>query len=290
MTLTYTDTYATIKKPSGLKYTDLCIYVDKHMNEFKKEPEERDQKTVETIYNYLWLVGNAIARKKAWFKNNFEYDEYALRLTDRVLKAIENSYYHAGMLNKKGKEIIPIKSCLNYMKAVMFPVKVEFLNSYYLTDMLGAAKRGKRYLKGFVSAQNAEKQKNLRELHMGVIDKHDYADAVNKINIEIDNVLKSIYIISYDAKLYSTIKNSVLLTLIQNIRANYYKKTKPKTALYWGNLSKDPELKMLVNNCVKRVLKHLKGIILDLISPIDEQFADKIASAEYFDQIDDEEY
>jgi hypothetical protein len=78
-----------------------------------------------TIYNYLWLLVKALAIKKCMFKNFEDYDMYAFYSANRLFLALRKNQLNQGK-TIKGKQIRPIKSCLNYTKALLYPMKIEY--------------------------------------------------------------------------------------------------------------------------------------------------------------------
>ena len=41
------------KKPAGMKYTEMCIYIDNHIIDIVNPGENPEIE--DTVYNYLWL-------------------------------------------------------------------------------------------------------------------------------------------------------------------------------------------------------------------------------------------
>ena len=115
-------------KPSDQKYTDLCIYIDKHIPDIADEGAHPDIE--DRVYNNLWLVVKALAIKKCLFNSFQDYDSYAFYAANRLYFALRKNYQNQGK-TIKGKEIRPIKSCLNYMKALMYPMKIEYQRETY---------------------------------------------------------------------------------------------------------------------------------------------------------------
>ena len=111
------------KKPQNLKYTDLCMYIDENVPKIV-EPGEYPEIEA-TIYNYLWLLVKALAIKKCMFKKFEDYDGYAFYSATRLFLALRKNYLNQGKVIK-GKQIRPIKSCLNYTKALLYPMKIEY--------------------------------------------------------------------------------------------------------------------------------------------------------------------
>ena len=71
-----------------------------------------------------------MAIKKRLFQNFEDYDGYSFYAASRLFFAIRKNYQNQGKVIK-GKKIRPIKSCLNYMKALMYPMKVEYQNEAF---------------------------------------------------------------------------------------------------------------------------------------------------------------
>ena len=111
------------KKPAELKYTDLCIYIDENVPKIINPGEYPEIEN--TIYNYLWLLVKALAIKKCMFTDFKDYDTYAFYAANRLFFALRKNQVNQGK-TIKGKLIRPIKSCLNYTKALLYPMKIEY--------------------------------------------------------------------------------------------------------------------------------------------------------------------
>ena len=111
------------KKPTGMRYTEMCQYIDANVPKLVNPGEYPDIES--TIYNYLWLLVKALAIKKCMFKKFEDYDGYAFYAATRLFLALRKNYLNQGKIIK-GKQIKPIKSCLNYTKALLYPMKIEY--------------------------------------------------------------------------------------------------------------------------------------------------------------------
>lgn len=111
------------KKPANLKYTDLCIFIDENVSKILNPGENPELEN--TIYNYLWLLVKALAIKKRMFTDFQDYDRYAFYAANRLFFALRKNLINQGK-TIKGKQIKPIKSCLNYTKALLYPMKIEY--------------------------------------------------------------------------------------------------------------------------------------------------------------------
>lgn len=111
------------KKPNGMKYTTMCQYIDENVPKIMNPGEHPDIEN--TVYNYLWLLVKALAIKKCMFKDFQDYDMYAFYSANRLFLALRKNQLNQGKVIK-GKLIRPIKSCLNYTKALLYPMKIEY--------------------------------------------------------------------------------------------------------------------------------------------------------------------
>lgn len=111
------------KKPSDMKYTDMCMFIDANVPKIINPGEFPDIEN--TIYNYLWLLVKALAIKKCMFTDFQDYDMYAFYAANRLFFALRKNQLNQGKVIK-GKLIRPIKSCLNYTKALLYPMKIEY--------------------------------------------------------------------------------------------------------------------------------------------------------------------
>jgi hypothetical protein len=101
----------------------MCIFIDENVPNIVNPGEHPDLEN--TIYNYLWLLVKALAIKKCMFKNFEDYDLYSFYAATRLFTALRKNQLNQGKVIK-GKLIRPIKSCLNYTKALLYPMKIEF--------------------------------------------------------------------------------------------------------------------------------------------------------------------
>ena len=111
------------KKPADMKYTDMCQFIDANVPKIVNPGENPDLENI--IYNYLWLLVKALAIKKCMFKNFEDYDMYSFYAATRLFTALRKNQLNQGKVIK-GKLIRPIKSCLNYTKALLYPMKIEY--------------------------------------------------------------------------------------------------------------------------------------------------------------------
>ena len=122
----------TFNKQKGMKYTDMCIYIEKNMPLVinKGEYPEVEGK----IFQYMYHIIYALSCKKCYFKRFEDYDNFALYVAADLYVNMRNRYINAGKI-VRGKEIKPVKSVLNYIKAILFPMRVNYQNQYFASEM-----------------------------------------------------------------------------------------------------------------------------------------------------------
>ena len=101
----------------------MCQFIDENVSKIVTPGEDPELENL--IYNYLWLIVKALAIKKRMFTNFEDYDGYAFYSATRLFFALRKNQLNQGLVIK-GKLIRPIKSCLNYTKALLYPMKIEY--------------------------------------------------------------------------------------------------------------------------------------------------------------------
>ena len=96
----------TYKRNPNVSFTDMCIYIDKHIYQ--------DNPDVEKCYEYMYHIFYSLAVKGRFFNSAKDYDEYALYGATRLF------------LRYQKRNLNVIKSVLNYVKRILYPTKVEY--------------------------------------------------------------------------------------------------------------------------------------------------------------------
>ena len=107
------------KKPEGLKYTDMCIYIDNTIyKEYLSEEEES------LIYQYIYHVCYVLACKAKYFRDFKDYNEFALFAAGKVYLRLvdERQFLEQG----DSKKLEKVKSVLNYIKITLYGMKVDY--------------------------------------------------------------------------------------------------------------------------------------------------------------------
>ena len=113
-------------KPN-IKYSEMAIFVDEKVN----SGEQISETDLELIFIYLYHLTRMLAYKNHYFNKTEYYDDFSLMMAaDMMNRLIYNPKLN--QLDENGKpKITPIKSCLNYLKAILYGRKVLFEQKYY---------------------------------------------------------------------------------------------------------------------------------------------------------------
>lgn len=123
-------------KPKNMKYTDLCIYIDKTVYERDEHNNptglrEMSDPEITTVYNYLYALIYALAMKKRLMNSKEEYEMFCLDTATNVFLRLrkENQDYSGEASRNKC-----IKSILNYVKFVLPKMAITWKdNNYFQT-------------------------------------------------------------------------------------------------------------------------------------------------------------
>jgi hypothetical protein len=226
------------KKPSNMRYTELCVFIDENVPKIVNPGENPELEN--TIYNYLWLLVKALAIKKCMFKNFEDYDMYAFYSATRLFIALRKNQLNQGKVIK-GKLIRPIKSCLNYTKALLYPMKIEYQRESfrevieeefvstkfdalaYKEQLKNQARNNSEVtqtFKGYVQDTINQSGKLLED----ILQKSPFNSSTPEYkNLKISILLTSIQILKTKKKLYVAPAQSVVLWHLPKSMANYTK-------------------------------------------------------------------
>ena len=226
------------KKPSSMKYTDMCVFIDENVPKIVNPGENPELEN--TIYNYLWLLVKALAIKKCMFKNFEDYDMYSFYAATRLFTALRKNQLNQGKVIK-GKLIRPIKSCLNYTKALLYPMKIEYQRESFrevieeefvstkfdaiayheqLKDQVRENSRVTQTFKNYIYDAVMQSDRLLDE----ILQKSPFNSATPEYkNLKISILLTSNQILKNKKKLNASAVQSVILWHLPKSMANYTK-------------------------------------------------------------------
>lgn len=229
------------KKPNDLKYTDLCIYIDENVPKIINPGEFPEIEN--TIYNYLWLLVKALAIKKCMFTDFQDYDMYAFYSANRLFFALRKNQLNQGK-TIKGKLIRPIKSCLNYTKALLYPMKIE-----YQRESFREVIEEEFVSKKFDAFAYKEQLKGQARLSAGISRqfKAYLLETLSQHGTILDEVLERSPF-TKDTPEYQNLKLSILLTSLHILKTKKKLDPSPQSVILW-------HLPKSMSNYTKMLLK-----------------------------------
>jgi hypothetical protein len=214
------------KKPANMKYTEMCMYIDENVPKIINPGEHPDIEN--TIYNYLWLLVKALAIKKCMFTDFQDYDMYAFYAANRLFFALRKNQLNQGK-TIKGKLIRPIKSCLNYTKALLYPMKIEYQRESF-REVIEEEFVSKKF---DAFAYKEQLKSNARDA-AGVTQqfKEHVKEALSQNSKFLDEVLQRSPFNSSTPE-YQNLKISILLTSIQILKTKKKLDATPQSVILW---------------------------------------------------------
>ena len=104
-----------------LKYTDMCIYIDNHIYTEDYDPDK--------VFYYLWRLFYALSKKKKFFYSNTDYEDYSYYCACHLyFRLVDDRQF---LEENNPKKLSKIKSVLNYIKRIMYPLKVNYCKDKY---------------------------------------------------------------------------------------------------------------------------------------------------------------
>lgn len=113
----------TYTKPHDVSYTDMCIYIDENIY--------NDSFDETTVYQYLYHIIIMLAKQAQLFNRHHYYDAFALYGANRVYFRLTNKKQWQLNEDNTGYKMQRIKSVLNYIKNILYHLKVDFEQEEY---------------------------------------------------------------------------------------------------------------------------------------------------------------
>ena len=222
-----------MKKKPKVRYVDMCIYIDEHVYE-----KDHD---IEKIFNYLQSLFYALAFKKKFFTSKKEYENYSLYGATCVYMRLINPKQF--LPEDDPKHIAKVKSVLNYIKHVLYPLKVNYqqetFNSVFKENYIGPE---------IVSSITSDLKDTIDTGTRGLL-QADLSNYLITIPKTIKLFLKdSIY--ANDETILHKLYISVLITLLRTITLSNHN---------YNRLIKDEEFKLNSEDLIPDMLREEKA-------------------------------
>lgn len=182
------------RKPPGVSYTAMAIAIDKGI----RDPDADK----ELLFEYMWHLFYILAVKGRFFTSGRDYDEYALYAATQLFLRYKKE--EAGT----SKRIKPIKSCLNYIKKVLYPMKVNYQRAYFEQVIRNEDAKEENYAQLQDDRENIARRSSQELMHV------EYRQYLENIPNTIKFVLRTSPYIN-DKVMMHNIYLSCLLTLLK---------------------------------------------------------------------------
>lgn len=182
------------RKPPGVSYTAMAIAIDKGI----RDPDADK----ELLFEYMWHLFYILAVKGRFFTSGRDYDEYALYAATQLFLRYKKE--EAGT----SKRIKPIKSCLNYIKKVLYPMKVNYQRAYFEQVIRNEDAKEENYAQLQDDRENMARRSSQELMHV------EYRQYLENIPNTIKFVLRTSPYIN-DKVMMHNIYLSCLLTLLK---------------------------------------------------------------------------
>jgi len=113
----------TYTKPTNISYTEMCIYIDENIY--------TDSFDETTVYQYLYHIIMMLAKQAQLFSRHHYYDSFAIYGANRVYFRLTNKKQWQPNEDNTGYKMQRIKSVLNYIKNILYHLKVDFEQEEY---------------------------------------------------------------------------------------------------------------------------------------------------------------
>lgn len=192
-------------KPKNLKYTDLAIYIDANMQYIKNTGE---YPAIENrIFEYIYHIVYALSLKAGYFRDFSDYDAFSCYAATDIYLAIRKKFLNEGQ-TFHGKPIVPVKSSLNFIKATLFPLKINYQRNYFRETT------HPKFEEATEDLLNNTKE-SIREFY-----RDDLIKSWHNVLGEISNILNLLLEktpFRNDKVITCRLRNSVLLTLLNDL-------------------------------------------------------------------------
>jgi hypothetical protein len=242
----------------------MAIYIDE--NVYKEDCDE------DLIYQYLYHIICMLAYKYKYFQKSQQYDEFALQSATYIYMRLKNGKQDEWDFSKGTYKLEKIKSILNYIKSVMYPMKVMFEQDNYsqqyqdkefeVEENSNQLMLVRQHLSAFNHIEFDNYFDSIGKLIQDVVKTSPYTDRVINKNIRISCILTLLNMVTLD----NDVKDKII-GRSDKVFQNEYLITKlfrenQENAVILYNLPKDME------NYIFVLVNKIKRMISDEVSEL----------------------
>lgn len=255
------------KKPRGVRYTQMAMWIDENIH--------KDEFDENKAFEYMYLLAQMLAYKHQYFRDPNDYEGFSCYLAYAVYTR----------LSDKNKP--PIKSVLNYMKAIIYFRKVAYEQEHYI-EIIDST-----YNKSFDSDVYREKNIAAIESENRPMIESNVLDILKMVSKTIYNCIPVNY--KADKLVYENIYKSTLLSMLYKFTlpnnkqeafnrrlksgknfnlVNYYRSNiKDEIKLWHLDESMTDVVRLVINKVNRSIVNEVKEVI-DYYKISEKQFND----------------
>lgn len=199
----------TYTRPKDVTITAMCIYIDDHI--YNGDYSE------ELVFEYLYHIVYSLSCKDKFFSRFEDYDAFALFCATKIFMRLIDKRQFSQIPGEK--YLKKIKSVLNYIKTLLYPLRVDYQNEYF-AEVIDPSVNKK--IDGEAIAAG---------MKQGIIDSNkatlpaEFEDTLGTIVEEVRKVVRNTPYRSDKIKC-KRIYLSCLLTLLKEVTLNNYNKSR----------------------------------------------------------------
>lgn len=248
----------TYNKPSGITYTEMAIWIDDNAYEASCDDA--------TLYEYLYHLSNMLAHEGNYFNRVHYYDDFSLYCASKLFMRLRNK--KQDLPEDNPNKLPQIKSILNYMKKLMYPMKVDFEQENYCQS---DEENGTLYVSNFDLGQYLSDEAT-------IFNQMEFSYTLSSVSMIVKSHLQKIPY-KKDSPEWLNIYVSCMLTLLNSITLSNFNKARVSKLrrnseqiidkLYVQLRYEDPILYHLdssMSNYIKVLVNELRKVISSQLS------------------------
>ena len=270
------------KKPDKVSYTAMAIYIDQHIRD--------DDCNEELCFEYMWHLFYILAVRGKFFLSARDYDEYAFYGATQLFLR-----YKKERDPNRRNNLKPIKSCLNYIKKVLYPFKVNYQKNNFEQVFQSEALNDEAPLEMQADAEHKAREAYRNLLSIEYVQYLEeicstmrnflkaspyYSDKSLRHNIYIScllTLLKTMTISNKNRKRLKLRERSRPLSMLNLIDSVYEEESRDDVVVYHLDKSMSNYIATVVNGMKKEMAKDLRFIV-GSFEPPDQIIKDILAS------------
>lgn len=248
----------TYNKPSGITYTEMAIWID--ANAYEASCDDA------MLYEYLYHLSNMLAHEGNYFNRVHYYDDFSLYCASKLFMRLRNK--KQDLPEDNPNKLPQIKSILNYMKKLMYPMKVDFEQENYCQS---DEENGTLYVSNFDLGQYLSDEAT-------IFNQMEFSYTLSSVSMIVKSHLQKIPY-KKDSPEWLNIYVSCMLTLLNSITLSNFNKARASKLrrnseqiidkLYVQLRYEDPILYHLdssMSNYIKVLVNELRKVISSQLS------------------------